>query len=557
MKLVSVEQMRAIEQAADAGGHTYAAMMELAGAAVAQAIMQRLASVQDRHILVLVGPGNNGGDGLVAARILRQAGAQVTCYLFKPRRSDDANLVAAQEAGCSILVASDDPQWHELNALARQANVIVDALLGTGTARPIEGELANILKIIADAVRQRKQPGRRALTDLHLPAPVASDAPLIVGVDGPTGMNYDTGELDPLALPADISVTFACPKQGHFKFPAAAACGQLVVADIGIKPELTASVALEVADPAMIRALLPARPADAHKGTFGKALIVAGSVYYSGAAALASLAAYRVGSGLVTLALPASIYPAVAARMFETTYLMLPDDLGVITPEAIKVLAEKSAAYQAMLLGPGLSPEKEAVSFVQRLFGAEPIVRKRIGFQAESSNNIEPLKLPPLVVDADGLNALAQVDNWWQYLPPQTILTPHPGEMARLMRLPDDDRKQLATQRWEIARHKAAEWGHIIVFKGACTVIAAPDGRTVVLPFATPALATAGSGDVLAGAIVGLLGQGLAPFEAALCGAYLHGLAGEIAQRDIGAAGVVAGDLLARLPQAIRLVREV
>lgn len=554
MKLVSVEQMRAIEQAANAAGHTYAAMMEQAGAAVAQAIVQRLSSVQHSHILVLVGPGNNGSDGLVAARILQQAGAQVACYLFKPRRSDDANLVAAKEQGCSLVVASDDDQGRELRRLAHDANVIVDALLGTGAARPIEGDLAKILEIVANQVEQRKRPGRRALTDLRLPSPPAGDAPLIVGVDGPTGMNYDTGELDPLTLPADISVTLACPKQGHFKFPAAVACGQLVVADIGVKPELTAHVALEVADPAMIRAMLPARPADAHKGTFGKVLIVAGSVYYSGAAALACQAAYRVGSGLVTLALPASIYPAVAARMLETTYLILPDDLGVVTPEAIKVLAEKSAAYQAMLVGPGLSPEKKAVSFVQRLFGAEPIVRKRIGFQAESSNTIEPLELPPLVVDADGLNALAQVDNWWHSLPPQTILTPHPGEMARLMRLPENDKQQLATQRWEIAQHTAAEWGHVIVLKGAHTVVAAPDGRTVVLPFATPALATAGSGDVLAGAIVGLLGQGLAPFEAALCGAYLHGLAGEMAQRDIGAAGVVAGDLLTRLPQAIQLV---
>jgi hydroxyethylthiazole kinase-like uncharacterized protein yjeF len=206
------------------------------------------------------------------------------------------------------------------------------------------------------------------------------------------------------------------------------------------------------------------------------------------------------------------------------------------------------------LIGPGLSAEKETVAFVRRLLSVEPLALKtRIGFQS-SAAEAEParLALPPLVVDADALNALAEVDGWAERLPRPAILTPHPGEMARLMRL--DDKSALGQDRMSVAQRMAGEWGHVVILKGAFTVIADPDGRAVVLPFANPALATAGSGDVLAGAIVGLLAQGLAPFDAAICGAYLHALAGELARREIGDAGVVAGDVLARLPAAIRHV---
>jgi NAD(P)H-hydrate epimerase len=305
----------------------------------------------------------------------------------------------------------------------------------------------------------------------------------------------------------------------------------------------------------MIRALLPARPADAHKGTFGKAMLVAGSIYYSGAAALAAQAATRVGAGLVTLCLPRSIYGAVASKLTEVTYQPLPDDMGVLNTDAARVLAERIRDYQALLVGPGLSTEKETVAFVRCLLDVEPPAKKaRLGFQA-STAEAEPARvaLPPLVVDADALNALAEVDGWAERLPRLSILTPHPGEMARLMRL--EDKAALDQDRVGIARERAAEWGHIVILKGAFTVVAHPDGHVVVLPFANPALATAGSGDVLAGAIVGLLAQGLGPFEAAVCGAYLHGLAGEFARREIGDAGAVAGDVLARLPAAIRQLR--
>ncbi len=553
MKLVTVEQMRRIEQASDAAGHTYAAMMERAGTAVAAAIGARVA-VKNRRVLVLVGPGNNGGDGLVAARALRQAEAEVSCYLYRDR-PDDPLLIAVGEQGCFVAVAPNDLQFRVLRRLVKGADVIVDALLGTGTARPLEGDLAQILQIVQTEARRSREPQELEVLGGITRVSPAPATPLLIAVDGPTGLNYDTGALDPAAIPADVTVTFAYPKLGHFAFPGASACGQLVVADIGTDPKLAQDVTLQVADGEMIRALLPARPADAHKGTFGKAMIVAGSIYYSGAAALVAQAATRVGAGLVTLCLPRSIYGAVASKLTEVTYQPLPDDMGVLNTDAVRVLMEKIKGYQALLVGPGLSTEKEAVAFVRRLLDVEPPAKKaRLGFQA-STVEAEPEKvaLPQLVVDADALNALAEVDGWAERLPRLSILTPHPGEMARLMRL--EDKAALDQDRVGIARARAAEWGHIVVLKGAFTVVAQPEGHVVVLPFANPALATAGSGDVLAGAIVGLLAEGLGPFEAAMCGAYLHGLAGEFARRDIGDAGAVAGDVLARLPAAIRQLR--
>ena len=554
MKLVTVEQMRRIEQLSDAAGHSYAAMMERAGTAVAAAIESRMA-VKNKRILVLVGPGNNGGDGLVAARALREADAEVSCYLFRDRPQDPL-LIAVGEQGCFVAVAPDDLQFRVLRRLVKGAHVIVDALLGTGAARPIEGDLAEILDIVKSQVQAKKGPATNGLVEIAAVLTSSHEAsPLIVAVDGPTGLNYDTGALDPAAIPADVTVTLAYPKFGHFAFPGAAACGQLVVADIGADPKLADNITLEVADAEMIRALLPARPANAHKGTFGKAMIVAGSIYYSGAAALAAQAATRVGTGLVTLCPPRSIYGVVASKLTEVTYQPLPDDMGVLNTDAANVLAEKVEGYQALLVGPGLSTEKEAVAFVRRLLNVEPPAKKaHLGFQL-STAEAEPdkLTLPPLVVDADALNALAEVDGWAERLSRPSILTPHPGEMARLMKL--EDKSSLDQDRVETARKMAMEWGHIVILKGAFTVIAHPQGRTVILPFANPALATAGSGDVLAGAIVGLLAQGLAPFEAAMCGAYLHGLAGEIARREIGDAGAVAGDTLARLPAAIRQLR--
>jgi NAD(P)H-hydrate epimerase len=317
---------------------------------------------------------------------------------------------------------------------------------------------------------------------------------------------------------------------------------------------------LEVATVGMVRALLPDRPRDAHKGTFGKALLAVGSINYTGAAYLAASGATRVGAGLVTLAVPAAIHSALAAKISEATYLILPQALGIVAPNAVRLLMEEMGNYRAMLIGSGMTQEKEAFEFVRKLFQAQATAksRGRIGFQAggvpeRDDDESERPVFPPLVVDADALNALAALDaqEWWHRLPAPSVLTPHPGEMARLMGV---ETREVQSNRLTVATEMASRWGHVVLLKGAYSVVADPGGRIVVLPFATSALASAGSGDVLAGAIVGLMAQGLAPFDAALAGAYLHGLAGFWAGEEIGPAGTVASDLLPRLPRAFKAV---
>lgn len=565
MKIVTVDEMRRIEAASDAMGHSYAAMMERAGRATAEAIIARL-DVRDRRILVLVGPGNNGGDGLVAARYLNEAGADVVCYLFKLRDpAEDENFYLVQEQGLGIVLASEDEGWQRLQQFVREADVIVDGLLGTGTHLPLRGALAEMLDLVGQTLASRKQAPRASLVSLttSLPSfpPIGGDGrrpeggrPFIVAVDGPTGLEYDSGALDEAAISADLTVTFAYPKRGHFLFPGAGALGELVVADIGTDPTLANDVALEVVTPAMVREWLPPRPLDAHKGTFGRALVVAGSVNYTGAAYLAGAAATRAGAGLVTLALPTAIHGAVAARLAEATYLLLPHELGVIAAGAARVLAERLKEYDALLLGPGLGRERGTAAFVGALLSGAKGRRRHMGFVSAEESEAALPALPPPVVDADGLNILAEMENWPERLPAESILTPHPGEMARLMGCTIGD---VQADRVAVAQSQAAAWGQVIVLKGAYTVVAAPDGRTIIEPFANPGLAKAGTGDVLAGAIVALRAQGLGAFEAAAAGAYIHGLGGELARVEMGKAGMVAGDVLARLPQAYRHIAEV
>lgn len=547
MKVVTVEQMRAIEAASDAAGHTYAAMMERAGQAVAQALLARVAAKGSR-VLVLAGPGNNGGDGLVAARHLAEAGAEVACYLTRPRDAKkDENFRQLQALKVFCTTAEDDQKGHALRRLAAGADVLVDALLGTGTSLPVTGTVAAVLKAVGQVVKRRDQTAPPGLVPVGgIPQRPEHPRPLVVAVDGPSGLEFDTGALDAAALKADLTVTFAYPKRGHFRFPGAAALGDLVVADIGTDPTLAADVDLEVVTPQMVRSWLPPRPPDAHKGTFGRAMIVAGSSNYTGAARLAGAAAVRSGAGLVTVALPAPIHSAVAAGLPEATYVLLPHELGVIARPADEILAKQIEGYDALLLGPGLGRERETVEFVRALLtgGTE---RPQVGFLGTEEQPAQPAALLPLVVDADGLNILAGMRDWPRRLPSDTVLTPHPGEMARLM---SSTVAEVQSDRVRAAQEQARAWGHVVVLKGAFTVVAAPDGRTALEPFANAGLATGGTGDVLAGIIVALRAQGLSPFEAAAAGGYLHGLTGELARARLGTAGMAAGDLVGEIPEA-------
>ena len=537
MKIVTVDEMRRIEAASDAAGHSYPAMMEQAGRAVAQAITARR-HVRDKQILVLVGPGNNGGDGLVAARYLDEMGARVVCYLLKPRDpAQDENLRLVQRRGLEIILAAGDEKRDQLEQLANEADTIVDALLGTGARLPLRGALAGILGLIKQTLASRRQAPREPLISPAASPLSKQDEPFVVAVDGPSGMDYDSGALDKAAIPARLTVTFAYPKPGHFNFPGASALGELVVADIGTDPRLADDVTLELVTPDVVREWLPPRPLNSHKGTFGKALIVAGSANYTGAAYLAGAAATRAGAGLVTLALPAAIHTAVAARLAEATYLLLPcnQELGIVA-EATPIVVEQLKNYDAVLLGPGLGQAEGTKDFVEALLAG---VKKHAR---------------PLVIDADGLNILAGMRDWPRQLPAASILTPHLGEMARLMECATGD---IQANRVIAAQSQAAAWEQVVVLKGAHTVVATPDGQTAILPFANPGLATAGTGDVLAGTIVALRAQGLDPFEAAATGAYLHGLAGELARQEFGTAGMVAGDLLTHLAQAWQRVAPV
>jgi NAD(P)H-hydrate epimerase len=552
--IVTTHQMQAAEKAADASGLSYEQMMENAGRAVAQAIETQY-DLTGVGILVLVGPGNNGGDGLVVARHLAQAGAVVAVYVWKRETEGDKNWTLLEEIRVERVIGEDDADRSRLAQLLDQSAIIIDALLGTGVSRSISGSLAELLEQVKTVVTARRGPQAQELIEPARPAVSDEVGPIVVAVDVPSGLNSDTGEVDPYTLSADLTVTLAAAKRGHILMPGPEVVGQLVVGDIGLKVDhVPDEVKLELATAATVAAMLPSRPVNAHKGTFGTAMLVAGSINYTGAALLAARSALRVGAGLVRLAPPQVIYPILASRLAEVTYLPLPHDEGGLAPEAARVIRDNLARVKALLIGPGLGQSQPTVSFLLDLLGGKAAGKRSLmGFRrsdpvdAADDANV----LPPLVLDADALNILAQQEAWWQLLPVDSILTPHPGEMARLM---DSTIKDVQASRLDVAVDMAAKWHQIVLLKGAHTVIAAPDGRTTVMPFANPALAKAGSGDVLAGAIVGLLAQGLAPFDAAVAGAYLHGLAGELTRENIGVTAAIAGDLIGFLPVAIREV---
>ncbi len=519
-RLVTVAQMQALEQAADAAGHSYATMMEIAGRGVAETILTL--DAQRARVLVLVGPGNNGGDGLVCARYLHDAGVDVRVYLWK-RRTDPAADYEQQyqkvvDRNITVAHADEDPAFAILDEWLRNAArgrwLLVDALLGTGTNRPIAGELAALLTAI--------QP--------HLTAGTGT----VVAVDCPSGLNADTGAVDPHTIAAAITVTFAHAKWGHYHFPGAATSGEIRVIDIGINPTLATELQTFLIDEPCVRGWLPKRDNNSHKGSFGKVMAAVGSHNFPGAAYLSCSAAARVGAGLVTGAVTEAVWSLVAGKLPEPTWLPLPtgvdDEQGVIDARAAPILLEALAGYSALIVGCGLNKKPTTVQFIGRLL-------------AKRST------LPATLIDADGLNALALLPEWPCPLPAATVLTPHPAELSRLCGV---EVQAVLADRWELARAKAAEWDAIIVAKGPYTVVAHPDGRLAILPIATPALATAGTGDVLSGIIGGLMAQGVAPFEAACAGAWLHGQAGLRCAAELGKAGVMASDLLPRLPLVLR-----
>jgi len=527
MKLVTVSQMQAIEREADAGGFTYDQMMENAGQGLADVILGLFEGDVESEVVGLVGAGNNGGDTLVALAALAAEGWKARAYLVK-RKKDDL-VKRFLEAGGEVLSGTN--AFEKLAQAIDTADVLLDGILGTGIQLPLKKDVAELLSEVNDILDG------------------LDENPIVVAVDCPSGVDCDSGQVADETIAADLTVTMAAVKQGMMKLPAFEYVGDLQVVDIGLSDDLTSLKELksEVADEDSIAALLPERPLASHKGTFGTALIAAGSINYTGAALLAGEAAYRVGAGLVTLAVPAALHGALAGQFPEATWVLLPHEMGAISSAAAEVLAKNFERASALLIGPGFGTENPTKEFVENLLEGKFSAKKnaqRIGFVHQESEKSQEnnSKLPPMVIDADGLKLLAQIKDWHTKIPAPAILTPHPGEMSVLI---DLSRELIQESRQEIASQYAKLWGHVVVLKGAFTVIASPDGRSTVIPVATPALARAGTGDVLAGLIVGLRAQGLDAFEAAVVGAWVHAQAGLYAADDLGTtASVLAGDVL-------------
>lgn len=518
MKLVTIDQMRQVEQRSAGVGRPPELLMESAGLAVAEEVRRFRGNVAGSPILVLVGPGNNGGDGLVAARHLDDWGAQVNVYLCGRRTEGDNNFRLIEERGVPFVHAEADEGLSTLDEALSSAEVVVDSLFGTGKRRPLQGVIRDVLERV------------RMVRESHPRIVVAA-------VDLPSGMDADTGALDEASLNADLTITLGYPKVGLFGFPGSEKVGRLVVADIGIPPGLDDDISTEIISDDWVRPALPRRPLNANKGTFGRVLVASGSINYIGAAYLACAGAARVGAGLVTLATARSLQPVLAAKLTETTYAPLPEaEPGVMDAGAAGPLLEQMQSYDVLLMGCGLGQHPSTMDFIRDSLFSLP-------------------STPPrgLVLDADALNTLARTPDWWRKLKLQAVLTPHPGEMSRLTGLSVAD---IQADRLGAARRAAADWHKVVVLKGAYTVIAAPDGRAKLNPVANPGLASAGTGDVLSGAIAGLLAQGLSPFDAACCGVYLHAMAGEAVREELGDAGMIAGDLLPPLPLTIKRLKE-
>jgi NAD(P)H-hydrate epimerase len=411
---------------------------------------------------------------------------------------------------------TQDGNLDSLDELLSSANAVIDALFGTGKSRPLRGIFLQALDKVNRA--KKKQPA------LH-----------VIALDLPSGLNADTGAVDSACLYADNTITLGFPKPGLFNSPGAERVGKITVADIGIPAYLAEQVTEELITNEWARSVLPKRPLVANKGSFGRVLVVAGSINYIGAAYLACSGAIRVGAGLVTLATATSLQPILASKLTEVTYLPLPESHpGIVSPEAAKLIHQQLNQYNVLLLGCGLGQSPSAIRFIRAILFRLP-------------------ELPSLVLDADALNTLAKIPDWWQQLTSDAILTPHPGEMARLAGVSVEE---VQSDRIGIAKKVALEWHKTIVLKGAYTVIATPDGQAKVSPIANPGLASAGTGDVLTGAIAGLVAQGLSLFDAAACGVYLHGEAGEMIKARLGDAGMIATDLLPALPLVIKQLKE-
>ena len=540
MRLVSVAQMRKLESQANAGGLSYDRMMARAGSGLAEVIHNRYWARGFRTVLGLVGSGNNGGDTLVALTHLKQKGWSVKAYIIKERNKNDPLISAYLAAGDGLADAFEDQSFRKLKNWVKESDVILDGILGTGISLPLRGTIPAVLSAVSSV----------------------KSKPVILAVDCPSGVDCNNGGAAKECLKADLTVCMAAIKQGLLTYPAHCLVGELAVVDVGLPKSLPAwkEIKGEVMTVQKAAALLPQRTEDAHKGTFGTCLVAAGSVNYCGAALLASEAAYRVGAGLVRAAIPGAIYDTLAGHLPEATWLVLPHTDGVINADAAGVIRRNMDNVTAMLVGPGLGSEASTYDFVSNLIDKTDLSdssRRVFGFTGEKREEKIPrqTEIPSLVIDADGLRLISRVMDWPRKLGRFAVLTPHPGEMAALTGLTVDE---IQKHRIEVALEYAQKWGHVVVLKGALTVTADPSGKYMVNPVANSALSTAGTGDVLAGMITGLIAQGLPGYSAAVTGVWLHAQAGILAAAQLGnTAAVTARDVLAAIPAALKTTTDI
>ena len=509
MKLAKASEIRALDRRAiDEYGVPGVVLMENAGRATVEAIRRWRGRLSGQTVLIVVGPGNNGGDGLVVARHLHQAGCQVVVLaLVRPAAwSGEAaiNWRTVQKLPVRVVEIIDNEKAQASQMEFRQVDFVVDAIFGTGLRRVVAGHFATVIDLI-------NQCGRP-----------------VVAVDIPSGLDSDSGKPLGCCLRADITVTYGLAKPGQLLQPGAAYVGRLEVVDIGIPKEVVAEAGLriELLERNDVVPLLPPRPAGSHKGTFGHLLVLAGSQGKTGAALLAAHGALRSGVGLVTLGVPQLLNPIFEASLLEAMTVPLASEY-FLGDDDYAAIASALPGKDAVVLGPGLGTESETVDLVLRLY-------REVGV--------------PMVVDADALNILGQS-------PPAAavpaggprVLTPHPGEMARLTGLTT---QEIQADRLDIASAYAREKGVVLLLKGAATVIAAPDGRLAINSTGNPGMACGGMGDILAGVIGALLAQGVAAWEAACVGAFVHGLAADRLARARSRGGFLASEVAAELPAA-------
>lgn len=514
MRVVTAAEMREIDrQAIQEYVIPGIVLMENAGLQVIRIIQRIFPQVANKVFTILVGKGNNGGDGLVIARHLHNLGAQVKVLLMADPEEFQGealvNLKIWQRLGQPVYQVNQVNGINIVKVALLNTDLVIDALYGTGFRGTVNEKVARVISL------------------------VNTSQVTVLAVDIPSGLEADTGKAQGPCIKADHTVTFGLPKLGLVLEPGASIAGTLHVADISLPKDLieNKNISRQLLTKKLLSPWFAPRQPESHKGSYGHVLIVAGSRNMSGAARLTVRGALRSGAGLVTLGVPQSIQPLVAAVLDEAMTRGLPEtEAGSLAVTAVEPVLEACAAVNVLALGPGLSTHPETVEFVRNL--------------------LPRLKIP-VVLDADALNALVGDTAILEDLQVPVIMTPHPGEMARLLGLtiPEVQEKRL-----ELASKAAQQWQSIVLLKGTKTIIASPAGEICINPTGNPGMATGGSGDVLTGVIAGLLAQGFTSFQAAAAGAYLHGLAGDLAAQELSQVSTLAGDVVNYLPAAFKEV---